>query len=64
MTSHSEAGVKQSSTDMAGVRARLTVNGQRVFAMDGFSLERRATDVTYERPTRVMNGLVVRQMTL
>ena len=61
---HGEARVKQSSTGVADMCARLRVNRQQVLAMYSSCLERRATHRAHERPTSAMNRLVIRQMTL
>jgi len=50
-----EARIEQSTTDEADMSARSSVNRQHVFALYSFSLERRATHVTYERTTAAVN---------
>jgi len=61
---HRQAGVEQSSAGVARMRAGLRVNRRQVLAMYGARLERGATHGAHERPTRAMDGLVLRQMTL
>jgi len=59
-----EAGVEETSADVAGMRARPCVDRQQVLAMNTACLERGAAHATHERPTRAVHRLVITQMTL
>jgi len=64
MSLHSEAGVKEATTHVACMSARLHVNRQQVLAVHGFRFESSATYFAHERPAGTVNRHMIRQVTL